>query len=385
MTDANGETMSSVFDRTTETWPRPTGWPPTLAPVLYVRLDGQFSLWDPLRNRGTGATSAYHFESLWKRLVDDTDTVLCNGLVDDWRDWSQRDDKSLFMKFFGVIKALMPSDEGPTAGDGPEPAGVVKMSKRSATRVPQIRLRYGDIPIEHLSAGMKRILGIAYLLVWAWDEHVQAARLEGTAPATQIVLLIDEVEAHLHPKWQRMLVPALIEAAQSLAEEHLSVQLIATTHSPLVVASLEPHFDPDTDQLLHMGYEGDQVRAREISWANHGDASAWLESPAFELERSTNPELERVLEAARDVIAHAFARQVDVACQVGSRSARVGAAAKPRGVVAIRERVRGGGVEAPVPVDLGVDVEAALEGALGTVLEVRTGPGRTVLRVRPVL
>lgn len=303
VTDANGESSSSVFDRTNEAWPRPTGWPPTLAPVVYVRLDG-FSLWDPLRNRGTGAAAAYHFASLWDRLVDDSGTLLCNGLIDDWRDWSQRDDKSLFEKFFGVVKAIMPEGEGPTPHGGPEPAGFVKLSKRSAARVPQIRLRYGDVPIEHLSAGMKRILGIAYLLIWAWDEHIQAAKLEGTAPATQIVLLIDEVEAHLHPKWQRMLLPALLKATGGLSEEHLSVQVVATTHSPLVAASLEPHFDHDTDQLLHLGYEGNKVRIKEIPWANHGDASAWLESDAFELERSTSPELERVLEAAEAFLAN---------------------------------------------------------------------------------
>ena len=69
-------------------------------------------------------------------------------------------------------------------------------------------------------------------------------------------------------------------------------------------ASLEPHFDHDTDQLLHLGYEGNEVRVKEIPWANHGDASAWLESDAFELERSTSPELERVLEAAEAFLAN---------------------------------------------------------------------------------
>lgn len=298
VTTTSSETSASVFDRTHETWPRPTGWPPTESPVLYVRLDGRFSLWDPLRNRGAEAPVAFDFESTWRRLVDGSGTVLCYGLVDDWRDWAQRDNKTLFERFFGVVKALMPPDEQP------EPAGFVKLSKLSASRVPQLRLRHGDVAIEHLSAGMKRILGIAYLLIWAWDEHVQAARLEGTAPASRIVILVDEVEAHLHPKWQRMLLPALLKATGGLAEEQLSVQLVATTHSPLVVASLEPHFDFDTDQLLHLGYEGNEVRIKEIPWANHGDASAWLESPVFELERSTNPELERVLQAAGAYLAN---------------------------------------------------------------------------------
>lgn len=305
VTDANGETSSSVFDRTNDTWPRPTGWPPCLAPVLYVRLDGRFSLWDPRRNRGQDAPTAYHFDSLWGPLEDAAGNTLCEGLIHDWRDWSRQDDKSLFEKFFGVVKTLMPLDEGRTPQSGPEPAKeFVKLSTRNVTKIPQLRLRSGDVPIEHLSAGMKRILGVAYLLIWSWNEHVEAAKLLGTTPASQIVLLIDEAEAHLHPKWQRMLLPALLESAEGLAQERLSVQIVATTHSPLVVASLEPHFDPDTDQLLHLGYEGNKIRIKEIPWANHGDASAWLESPVFELDRSTNPELERVLNAAHDLLAN---------------------------------------------------------------------------------
>ncbi|MEM9459023.1 MAG: AAA family ATPase [Myxococcota bacterium] len=296
VTDAQGRHSSSVFDRVNETWPRPTDWPPTLAPVLYVCLDGRFALWDPLRNRGVGAPLTYEFTTPWTRLYDTSGTLLCNGLIDDWRDWAQRADRTLFERFFEVIKALMPPEDDPQ----PSP-DFVKLSKHSATRMPQLQLRHGLVPIEHLSAGMKRVLGIAYLLIWAWDEHLQAAHLSGTAPTSQIVLLIDEVEAHLHPKWQRTLLPALLRAATGLGDDDLSVQVVATTHSPLVLASLEPHFVQDTDQLLHLGYDDDEVRIEEIPWANHGNASAWLESPVLDLERSTSPELERVLEEA-----HAF-------------------------------------------------------------------------------
>jgi predicted ATP-binding protein involved in virulence len=34
-------------------------------------------------------------------------------------------------------------------------------------------------------------------------EHAIAAKLLGEAPTTQVVMLIDEIEGHLHPKWQR--------------------------------------------------------------------------------------------------------------------------------------------------------------------------------------
>ena len=45
------------------------------------------------------------------------------------------------------------------------------------------------------------------------------------------ILLIDEVENHLHPTWQRRVIPALLEQFPRL-------QIFATTHSPFVVAGL---------------------------------------------------------------------------------------------------------------------------------------------------
>ena len=46
------------------------------------------------------------------------------------------------------------------------------------------------------------------------------------------ILLMDEIENHLHPAWQRRVIPALLETFPKM-------QLIATTHSPFVVAGRE--------------------------------------------------------------------------------------------------------------------------------------------------
>ena len=46
------------------------------------------------------------------------------------------------------------------------------------------------------------------------------------------ILLIDEIENHLHPTWQRRVIPALLEHFPAL-------QIFATTHSPFVVAGLK--------------------------------------------------------------------------------------------------------------------------------------------------
>lgn len=55
-----------------------------------------------------------------------------------------------------------------------------------------------------------------------------ATGLDGTA-----VVLLDELEQHLHPGWQRLLV-------RKLPEIFPNVQWVTTTHSPVVVSELEP-------------------------------------------------------------------------------------------------------------------------------------------------
>jgi predicted ATP-binding protein involved in virulence len=56
------------------------------------------------------------------------------------------------------------------------------------------------------------------------------------------VVLIDELELHLHPKWQR-------EVVEKLRSTFPHIQFIATTHSPFVIQSLRPgeliNLDPD--------------------------------------------------------------------------------------------------------------------------------------------
>src|SRR5690606_6386589 len=46
------------------------------------------------------------------------------------------------------------------------------------------------------------------------------------------IVLIDEIEAHLHPKWQRKIIPILREIFPN-------IQFFITTHSPQVISSIE--------------------------------------------------------------------------------------------------------------------------------------------------
>ncbi len=47
------------------------------------------------------------------------------------------------------------------------------------------------------------------------------------------LVLVDELDAHMHPEWQKQLVSVMKKRFPQL-------QVIATTHSPLVVGNMEP-------------------------------------------------------------------------------------------------------------------------------------------------
>ena len=49
---------------------------------------------------------------------------------------------------------------------------------------------------------------------------------------TEGVVLIDEIDLHLHPKWQKTIVP-------NLKDLFPNIQFILTTHSPFIIQSLE--------------------------------------------------------------------------------------------------------------------------------------------------
>jgi hypothetical protein len=170
---------------------------------------------------------------------------------------------------------------------------------------------YGKVPVTLASSGMKRVLALAYLLVWAWQEHRIASEKRREEPTRRVVLLFDEVEAHLHPKWQRVFLPALHEAVRSLlsGEGLESVQIIATTHSPLVMGSAEELWDDDADRLFDFDFEDGKVDFERIPFAKLGAAENWLDSDSFNYLSSYPVEAERVIDAANEFMANQPAPQ----------------------------------------------------------------------------
>jgi len=282
-------------------------WNPGL--VLYALADGGFAVWDPHRNywrteRGLDVQDrvpAYVFSSkdVWDGLdveVEGKQTRACNGLLADWASWI-RERSADAQRMANVLSLLGPSVGTKSLQPG---AGFGRLSVNDARDIPTVRMGYGqDVPILYASLGVRRIAALAYMLSWAWREHLIAAEQLGEAPSSRVVLLFDEIEAHLHPRWQRAIVPALLDVIQTLtADASASVQLIAATHSPLVLASVEPQFDIERDKLFILDLIDGAVSLRDEPWAKQGDVINWLVSDSFGLRQGRSIEAERAIEAA---------------------------------------------------------------------------------------
>ncbi len=295
---------SRTFDRDSQNWQRSKGRPVKSGLVIYAMSDGSFAVWDPERNywrdkdNPAGRQDAYVFapKEVWDGLQSADGNWLCNGLIRDWAGW-QKENGRAFENLQAVLRQLSPSRDEQLV-----PGPLTRISLTDARDMPTIKMPYGmDVPILHVSAGMRRVIALAYFLVWCWEEHLKAVELKGLEPETRITFLIDEVEAHLHPRWQRSVIPSLLDVMQTLATD-ARVQLLTVTHSPLVMASVEPKFDSAQDTWFDLDLEQGEVKLRQRPFVRHGDASRWLISEAFDLGSARSLEAEETLEQAAKIL-----------------------------------------------------------------------------------
>jgi AAA domain, putative AbiEii toxin, Type IV TA system len=288
-------------------------WNPGL--VIYAHSDGAFSVWDPARNywKTKGDIDVqerlpgyvFSAKEVWDGLEVDINgkaTVVCNGLLRDWASWI-RENNGPAKNMREILLDLSPSRN---ERDRLEPGPLVRISVNDARDIPSLRTAYAKaVPILHASSGVRRIVALAYMLLWSWNEHRLAARQLGERPATKVIMLIDEVESHLHPRWQRAILGSLLKLA-SVLHKRAKIQLIAVTHSPLVLASAEPSFDSVQDAWfdldLHQTKNGERVELRRREFVRRGDVSNWLTSEAFDLKEPRSIEAEEALDEAKELL-----------------------------------------------------------------------------------
>ncbi len=95
---------------------------------------------------------------------------------------------------------------------------------------PTLQVKWASVPMpfDFLPDGLRSIIG------WLVDAEVMMdamLRGKGSPAEREAVFLLDEIESHLHPVWQRRVLPAF----QRLFPK---AQIFVATHSPFVIASL---------------------------------------------------------------------------------------------------------------------------------------------------
>jgi len=149
--------------------------------------------------------------------------------------------KRLLAHLSKVVSTLLPGfsdlrlDEPPPSpreGTRPKPRLYVKKGKT-------------EFELNQLSDGERGLLALAFDLT----RRLATAnpKLKDPVAESQAIVLLDEIELHLHPSWQRKVLARLMETFKNC-------QFIATTHSPQVLGETPPGsvwmLDFDKGQML---------------------------------------------------------------------------------------------------------------------------------------
>jgi LPXTG-motif cell wall-anchored protein len=139
----------------------------------------------------------------------------------------------------------------------------------------------GEVPIEAVSQGTASLVGwTGFLLQRLYEVYGQQ---EGDPRRRYALVLLDEIDAHMHPSWQQTLVERLSGAFPG-------VQFVASTHSPLIAGSLAPC------SIFRFRREEGRVVAEQPPTSFKGwRVDQILTSPLFGLQTGRESETERLL------------------------------------------------------------------------------------------
>lgn len=148
-----------------------------------------------------------------------------------------------------------------------------------------------DISLEKLSSGnLYLIQRMVSLLGKMYSIHILNDRPLEELCKTQGVLLIDEAENHLHPKWQKTFI-------QSIQEIFPNLQLIITTHSPFIVSSVE------NAKIFVCYSKGDHAEITdETDIYSNKPAEEILLSPLFGVTHPFNQNITELLQKRKSAI-----------------------------------------------------------------------------------
>lgn len=138
---------------------------------------------------------------------------------------------------------------------------------------PRIRVETpsGPLLLSQMSDGERRLFSIVVDV--ARQLSISHNRVAAEIEKVPAVVLIDEIDVHLHPKWQRYIIPRLEDLFPAC-------QFIATTHSPFVVQGVDEsrvqHLDRSlTGDFTDRGIE--EIAVKVMGVVDHDVSPRYLE------------------------------------------------------------------------------------------------------------
>lgn len=212
-----------------------------------------------------------------QRFGDLQQWILNTAVIAEGSSQEARRAEHILESFFSIVADLTPGVEFNFVGYEPRSWRVL------------LKTEDGVVSVDQLSRGMTAMLG------WVGVLLRRLFQIYGTASERpqeeRAFVLLDEIDLHLHPGWQRQVLPLL--------KRHFpGLQLVASTHSPLVVGSMTEGC------LIHLQRQGGAILPEVMQQGFVGWRSDQiLTSPAFDLMTTRDPLTEERLAEYRRLLA----------------------------------------------------------------------------------
>ena len=182
-----------------------------------------------------------------------------------------------------VVAAMLPDvDEpdnieilGPPQDDPSRPGGV------------RVKTPYGRVPLAQVSLGYRTMFAWIVDIGWRLIQHCLDSPHPLREPA---IVLVDEIDLHLHPRWQR-------KVRETLVRHFPRVQFIATAHSPLMAqSSLD-------DNLVVVRQSGDHAEiVNDPTVIKEWRLDQLITSDLFGLDSARSPAVAAMLERRAELL-----------------------------------------------------------------------------------
>ena len=190
----------------------------------------------------------------------------------------------LFAKVKGILADLLPDIPGPESIQINSPLTADGVLQEGFV---EVKTPYGDVPLYDLSLGYKTMLSwstdLAIRMLW------QNPDIEDPLGQPAVVI-IDEIDLHLHPNWQR-------SVREHLVKHFPKTQFICTAHSPFMAQSSE------TENLCVLHRVGNKVAIENDPAVVRGwRIGQVVTSDLFSVESERSPEVEKSLNKRRLIL-----------------------------------------------------------------------------------